>query len=337
MTTDKVRHHFVPRGLIRHFTGVNDRIAIYDAVADQVFWSNPRDAFVKRDYHSTFTWDGPEDRNTLENLIMNVENFGLEALSTLVEERRFDEEIRAGVAALWSLQLVRTPPAREAAETVMKGQLRNVIRVLEKRRMLGEIPQALKRFGDTLSELVENEAVKINLLPQISLMSLAAFDTILDVLLDMRWSIFISSDHYLCLTDNPYAIYDPAYGYTGVMNLLRSRTESSFPVAKSVCLIATRYLPDGIFMESRRAVVCEINRCTAIFGQRFFGFPIIEEGMIAFFRKYAVWYPVVAIEEIESENDEGLKVSTILNRGFSSDRVKGLYTGNCKPLSRLVG
>ncbi len=107
--------------------------------------------------------------------MMEVENFGLEGVSTLVEERRFNEEIRARIAALWSLQLVRTPPAREAAEAVIKGQVKNVLRVLEKRRMFGVIPEALRPLGETLSELVENGAIDIKLLPQVGLMSLAAF------------------------------------------------------------------------------------------------------------------------------------------------------------------
>jgi len=280
---------------------------------------------------------GPEDRNTLENHIMEVENFGVESVSTLVEERRFDGEIRARVAALWSLQLVRTPPVREAAEAVIKGQVKNALRVLDKRRIFGTVPEALRPFGETLSQLVENGTVGINLLPQVGLLSLAAFERILDMLLSMKWAVLISDQHHFCLSDNPCAIYDCEYARTGGMNLVAPGTELSFPVAKDVCVVATRYLADGSFIQARRAVACEINRRTAIFGQRFFGLSVIDQVMIAFFKKYAVGYPVAAIEQIERENDGMLKVLTIFKRGFSSSRIERLYVANCRPLAALIG
>jgi hypothetical protein len=327
----------VPQALIRRFTGSNGNIAIFDALEDNAFLTDPTNAFVHRDYHSVFTWDGPEDRNTLENIIMEVETFGLEGVSTLVEERRFDEEIRARLATLWSLQLVRTPPVREGAEAVIKGQLKNVLRRLDKRRMFGAVPDALRPFGETLSELVENGTVGINLLPQVSLLSLAAFDAILDVLLGMNWTILLSDEHDFCLSDNPCAIYDPEYGGSRGMSLVAPGAELSFPVAKNVCLVATRYLPHGSFFESRRAIAYEINRRTAIFGQRFFGFPVINQVMNDFFKKYAVGYPVAVVEQIETENDGRLKVWTLFKRGFSSAGIERLYVANCRPLSALIG
>jgi hypothetical protein len=120
------------------------------------------------------------------------------------------------------------------------------------------------------------------------------------------------------------------------MSLIAQGTELSFPVAKNVCVVATRYLPDRSFIEARRAVTCEINRRTAIFGQRFFGLPLIEPIMIDFFRKYSVGYPVAAIDQIESDNDGMLKVLTILKRGFSSAAIESLYVAHCSPLSVLM-
>src|SRR5262245_27643647 len=86
----------------------------------------------------------------------------------------------------------------------------------------------------------------------------------------------------------------------GGMNLVAPGAELNFPVAKNVCLVATRYLPHGSFFESRRAVACEINRRPAIFGRRFFGLSAINQVMIDFFKKYAVGYPVAVVEQIET-------------------------------------
>ena len=121
------------------------------------------------------------------------------------------------------------------------------------------------------------------------------------------------------------------------MSLIAPGTELSFPVAKTVCLVTTRYLPDSSFIESRKAVAYEINRRTAIFGQRFFGLSVLNQVMIGFFRKYAVGYPVAAIEQIENEDDGRLKVLTMFRRGFSSARIESLYRLHCGPLAALVG
>src|SRR4051812_33989823 len=113
MGADKKRHHYVPASLSRGFTADGEReLYLYDVKEGRIVSASPKDVFAVRELHTIQREHGIEDRNFVEDYLMDFEDKGVVALRKFISARILSDEDRSNVAMFWALQLVRTPVVR---------------------------------------------------------------------------------------------------------------------------------------------------------------------------------------------------------------------------------
>lgn len=301
---EKKRHHYVPSGLTKRFCDPDDsdRIYYYDALYDRIYPSAPRDAFVERDLHTIIRNDGTRDRNSVEDLLAKFESNGIDGLRSLIDNGSICDDVRRSIANIWALQLVRTPVIRATFEAFLKETLRTIGLIVDRGNGFPPVPESLLHLGKSYTELMQNRVIDVDItLRQATMLSFDAFPSIAELLLQMRWYLIKSNaPDYFLLSDNPCSIFDPHYGleYTGI-GLCHPGVEIALPIGRNHCLVAAwKEVPRPVRGTQRR--VAQLNRRAALFGERFFVFPVSSSQMLRMIKVYSGGVPEAEVYSKEN-------------------------------------
>lgn len=285
---DKIRHHYVPVGLSKNFCIEEKRLYLYDLLEQKIMPSAPKDAFLKKKLHSVVDDSGAVDHNLIEDEFMKIESIGLKALKEVIQGRELDDDAKDLIGAFIALQYLRTPVSRSGIEEMLKKQLAATAKVLDMQGIFGDVPQSLKPFGNTMSELIDNEAVNFQItLPQVTMQGLVALPKIHELLFRMNWCLLQArDDSYFLLSDHPVSILDPDISKHGLgIGFIGKNIEVVLPIGIHHCiLLSWKDVPDNL--KASRQQVININRRTAVFGERFFSYPIKSKKIMNFISRY---------------------------------------------------
>lgn len=325
----KRRHHYVPVGLTQGFCPDADPNALflYDAAEGRIIPSSPKDVFVKRDLHKIDLGEGKADFNTIEDMLSEFESNGVAAIRSYLEHGSLDPEARAQMACFLGLQVVRTPVMRAGAEQMLKEQVQTTAKILDDSKKLPPLPAALKERGNSFVELIQKNEIIINVLPQVTMISFQAWPTVAELVLNMNWCLMRSEDnHYFALSDNPCSIYDEHYGHHGMgIGVGHPGVEVVMPLDRHHCLLAA-WKPIPELKRANQKHVHEINRRTALFGERFYAFPVSSKSMMELFRTYSGGQPeteCVTVPAPKRKHRSGYL--TFSSNIFSSETHNRLY------------
>src|SRR5690606_5573850 len=100
---------------------------------------------------------------------------------------------------------------RQAIEGMLKELIVITAKTLDAEGKFGAVPEALKPFGNSLSDLLDKgHALPEIILPQVTMSGLSALPSIHSLLILMNWSLLQSPhDNYFLLSDHPCAILNP--------------------------------------------------------------------------------------------------------------------------------
>lgn len=276
MNKKKKRHHYVPVGLSKNFCLEEKRLYLYDIQESKIVPSSPKDVFLQKNLHTVITDDGNVDHNLVEDEFMRFETSGLQAANEILSGGELTFERKDWLAVLIALQHLRTPVYRKNIEKIIKEELAAATKVLDARGEFGDLPEDLKPYGNSLSELLQNGTVFHEItLPQVTMRGLSALPGIHDLLLKMNWCLLESyGDNYFILSDHPCAILDPDLRRHGMgLGFVHRNIEVTMPIGKNLCLLASwKQIPKQAKIS--RPQVSNINRRSAVFGQRYFVHPL---------------------------------------------------------------
>jgi hypothetical protein len=112
MSKQKPRdHHYVPRGYLRGFTEVPNRLHIYDKDAKRIRQASTKGIAYSRDYYTVDTVDEKDSSEVEENL-GRIESVVIPILSEIVTEKDLSNPKRADLAIYIAVQYGRTPVAK---------------------------------------------------------------------------------------------------------------------------------------------------------------------------------------------------------------------------------
>ena len=325
----KLRHHYVPSGLSRNFCLDGKRLYYYDLQEKKIEPSSPGDAFRRKKFHSVVKDDGSTDHNVVEDYLMEFEGHGSRNIKKLIYGEHITQEERQWIASLWGLQLLRTPIVRSGIEGLLKAQLDATSRILDAAGKFGPVPEALRKYGNSFTELLENGAIKHEIvLPQVTMQSFVALPQVSHLLDKMNWCVIEShEDNYFLLSDNPCAILDPDFErhHMGI-GVGQPNVEVTLPIGKNHCLLAA-WKPIPKHFEAGKKDVMNINRRSAIFGERFFAYPVESKRTMNFLLPYADATPEMVAESIPIPQSNGRAgYMTIARQNlFRNPRSKRLY------------
>ncbi len=324
-TIQKRRHHYVPSGLSRNFCIEPKRLYLYDVQEQSIAPTSPKDVFRIKDLHSIVKDDGSIDHNMIEDEMMHFEGKGCKAISQIISGSEFTSECKGWIACLWALQLLRTPFIRGGVETSLKETIRATTKVLDGQNQFGEMPESLRPFGDNLSDLIDNGTVDITIsLPQVTMISLIAWPNVTAFFEKMNWCLMESNkENYFLLSDNPCAIVDPDFDKHNMgVGIGNKNIEVSLPIGKNHCLLASwNEIPP--YLKSTSKIVKSINQRTALFGERFFIYPIKTKKTLNFLKPYKDITPKMDSQSIPMDNSGFMTVSR--QNIFSEPLPKKLY------------
>jgi len=285
---NKIRHHYVPVGLSKNFCLEEKRLYLYDIQESKMLSSAPRDVFLQKNLHSIVTNDGSVDHNMVEDEFMCLEGNSLKVVNEILSGAEMTDERKDWLAVLVALQKLRTPLYRKGIEAIINEQYIAVAKVLDARGDFPQVPEALKPYGSSMSELLENGTIVPQItMPQVTMGGLCAIPVVHALLVKMNWCLLESSrDNYFILSDHPCAILDPDLRYHGMgLGLIQKNIEITMPIGKNHCLLASwKKIPQRIKLS--KSQVSNINKRSAVFGERFFVHPLETKKVLNFLLPY---------------------------------------------------
>lgn len=284
---NKIRHHYVPIGLSKNFCLEEKRLYLYDILDKKIIPSSPKDAFLQKNLHTLVKEGGELDHNLVENEFMEIEGHGAKAINEIIHGEIISGNRKSHLATLVALQHLRTPTARKAIEAVLKESIIATAKVLDAGGKIGEVPEALKPFGGSLSELLDKGHVLPEIiLPQVTMSGLSALPDVHSLLVKMNWSVLQAPDgYYFFLADHPCAILNPDFKTKGLGLASSWDAELTMPISKNLCLLASlKNIPPKVMLMP--AAVRNINSRSAVFGERFFAYPTQSKEMLDFLMPY---------------------------------------------------
>jgi len=329
----KHRHHYIPAGLSRNFC-LNEKVLyLYDVYEGNVVRSSPRDVFVKTEFHTVVSSEGEKDHNTIEDSLMALENIGIPALRRCIESSSILDEDRSRIAAFWAIQYLRAPEVREMVNKFTQQIIKDTASLLDKHGKLPPVPDELSKHGNNITDLLEKGIIKTKILPQMTMRPMILLPKIMDVILQMSWCLMKSDDgNYFALPDNPCSfVYEDYKSEDQRWGLLDGGVEMALPIGANHCLLAGwKKMPEKV--RAAEARVGEINKRSAIFGDRFIVFPIESKKMMGFFRRFSEGKPEADVQSIPAPLQEGGGSYIIVTRDvFQSQKMREHYL-TCKPI-----
>ena len=300
---NKIRHHYVPAGLSKNFCSDGRRLYLYDLHEQKIIASSPKDAFVEKNLHSLVKEGGEVDHNLVEDSFMEIEGNGLNAIRKIIENGKIFADDIDWMATFVALQYVRTPTARKDTEELLKQSILATAMSLDSSSALGEIPAALKKYGENLSDLIRNGHVLAEItLPQVTMSGIAALPEIHALLMQMNWCLLKAPENkYFFLSDHPCAILNPDFRTTGLGVASTWDAELTMPISKNLCLLASlKNLPTTKTLNEEQ--VTNINKRTAVFGERFFAHPLHSPEELQFLIPYKQCSREIISRRVTSKN-----------------------------------
>ncbi|MCB1784532.1 MAG: DUF4238 domain-containing protein [Alphaproteobacteria bacterium] len=324
----KLRHHYVPSGLTRNFCIEEKRVYYYDVKEKTIKPSSPGDAFRIKKLHSIVKEGGEVDHNSVEDWLMQFEGNGCATIKKLLAGNEISQDEREWLCSMWGVQLLRTPVIRAGIETFLKETVRTTAKVLDHSGHFGEMPDSLKQFGNNMSELIDNGTVDISIcLPQVTMQFFVALPRVAQFLSVMNWCLLESSDdNYFIISDNPCAIVDPDFDLHGMgIGLGHPNVEVTLPIGKNHCLLASwNEIPASLKASKRH--VSAINRRTALFGERFYAYPLESKKILNFLKPYADAVPEMQAESIPMPEGDRAGYMIISRQNlFTNPQYKRIY------------
>lgn len=200
-TTPK-RHHYVPKAYLKAFCDQRGRVLLYrkDAPTPALHLSPDNVAFHKY-YYSQPKPEGGADDTALEKAF-GVEEAKWPKIVNRICRRQDVNDVLENIFSFMSLQRVRVPAVRDAAEKMLADQVKATMRVLHARGKLLPVPPALNGLLDKIKVSIDPHQSIHAMVPMIRGMA-TVFDRLGVGALHNKTSVpFLTSD-------NPVIWFDP--------------------------------------------------------------------------------------------------------------------------------
>jgi len=139
-TPQKKRHHYVPESYLKSFCNDQGKLLVYRKDdPHKALPLVPSATQVRRYYYSQPTPEGGQDNNTLEDLFSTIESAWPETVVALERRENVNDRLE-NVFEFMSLQRVRVPAARDAAEVADAQAVKMTLSMLYASGKLPEFP-----------------------------------------------------------------------------------------------------------------------------------------------------------------------------------------------------
>lgn len=318
----KKLHHYVAAGITRNFCHEENRIFYYDVFSKTIVPSSPGDAFRIKGLHTFIDSEGLYDHNTIEDFFMKYEDSGCRVIRKLLQGKILNDDDRENLAVLWGIHLVRAPSLRTENEKFIKSLLEASLEQVDMPGVLPAMPEILTKYGATVSEMLANGAITIELKPQATMIGFSALNEITNCLRSMHWSLINSKeDNYFLLSDNPCAILDPDLEkHQNGIGLAYKNVEVTFPIGMNHCLLGSWNRIPSHFKASAYHVDI-INRRTSLFGQRFFAYPYKSKKILNMLSQDANNYPIETVTKTAINEPDHRGTMVLHSYNFRKDSM----------------
>ncbi len=329
----KLRHHYVPAGLVRNFCQEGESVYYYDREQKRISYASPSDVFRIKKLHTVIDDNGTEDHNIVENVLMKFEEKGIGIIRKIIEGALPTGEDREWLAQFWAIQLLRTPTTRDGVEGQLLKTLEATAKTLDEMGVFPEPPNILRKRGSSMTELLDKGEVKFEItLPQVTMRMFLQTPEVGNILNQMNWCILKSSDQdFFLLSDNPCSVLNPDFDKEGRQGIGVGwpDAEVTFPVGKKTCLLASWGSVPSLARGDRK-IVNQINRRSAFFGERFFVHPLQSKRVLDLILSYEGATPRMDSECVSRGRKHFIVTKSSIRR---HKRSQVLYNG-FKPIFR---
>lgn len=141
---EKKRHHFVPKAYLKAFCNPKGRVLVYRKDEPEKALPLDPDATQFRNYYySQPKPDGGRDNNALEDHFSTIESDWPETVARLASRGDVNDRL-SNIFEFMSLQRVRVPAARDAAEAIDAQMVKSALASMHAEGKLPPLPQGLE-------------------------------------------------------------------------------------------------------------------------------------------------------------------------------------------------
>lgn len=197
------RHHFVPKAYLKAFCDLKGRLLVYrkDGPPEPLHVIPDATQF-RRYYYSQPTPEGGQDNNTLEELFSTIESDWPETVAKLHRREDVNDRLE-NIFVFMTLQRVRVPAARDAAEAVLAQTVKDTMRVMLTTRRLPPPPPGLEDLPNQ---------VQVSIDPHRSIHAMVAMMQGMGTLYSMLGFVAVhnATTRPFLTSDNPVLWVDPS-------------------------------------------------------------------------------------------------------------------------------
>lgn len=261
------RHHYVPQAYLKAFRDANGRVLVYRKdKPSHPLYQTPEATQLRRYYYSQPMPDGGQDNNTLEQVFSDVETPWPDIVERLHRREDVNDQLDA-IFQFISLQRVRVPASRDAAEAMLAQTVKDSLKVLIGSGIATPPPG------------LEPEEIKVAIDPHQSIHAMA---TMLEGIGELFSRLGLAAVHNatsrpFLTSDNPVIWFDPSLPFREQRPYTMDRNSGEvflfFPVSSTVALSgSTKYkeifevngllhsdVPDERWVEQMNAQVCRFG------------------------------------------------------------------------------
>lgn len=241
LSNNKKRHHFVPKAYLKAFCNEDGRVLVYrkDSPA-QARPESPDSTQFRNYYYSQPTPSGERDNNTLEDMFSTIESGWPRTVADLVANKDINERL-SNLFEFMSLQRVRVPAARDAAEGIDAHFVKAQLTLMHQRGQLPPAPPGLENLHDL---------VEVSIDPHRSIHAMVDMFNSLGAIYD-RIGLAVAHNKTavpFLTSDNPVIWFDPSVPFEQQLpysiDLAHGPIVLVFPISPKMAIIGDTELAD---------------------------------------------------------------------------------------------
>jgi hypothetical protein len=250
--SDVKRQHYVPRFLLKHFSGPDEMLSVFARGKGHVFRSAPEGVAVQRYYNAAKLESGEVDTQTIEKKLGTIEAAGSVVMELMLSGTSPTPQQRADFSLYLTSQDFRSPRKRQEFADMLLGieqqgfaartvtSVENYIREVKQASAAAKDLDSSKFSAGGVLKLEEDGSVTVGF--EETVRALAAAEHFAPSVAQMDWHVFRApkGDEYI-ISDSPVQLYEDLRNlpkHTGP-GYWRPGTYIALPLTRDVCFLAS--------------------------------------------------------------------------------------------------